>query len=145
KAKSKIVILLTDGMNNAGKISPSLAAEAAKALKVRVYTIGAGTKGVAPYPAKDFFGNTVYQAVKIDIDEDSLKNIASKTEGKYFRATDTKSLKEIYSEIDRMEKTPMEEKGYMEYRELFPIFISIALALLFLELLLSNTILRRVP
>ncbi len=145
QAKSKIVILLTDGMNNAGKISPSLAAEAAKALKVKVYTIGAGTKGVAPYPAKDFFGNTVYQAIKIDVDEDSLRDIASKTEGKYFRATDTKSLKEIYSEIDRMEKTPMEEKGYMEYREFFPIFISIALALLFLEVLLNNTILRRVP
>jgi len=145
KAKSKIVILLTDGINNAGKISPSLAAEAAKALKVKVYTIGAGTKGMAPYPMKDFFGNTVYQPVKIDIDEDSLINIASKTEGKYFRATDTKSLKEIYAEIDRMEKSPIEEKGYMEYRELFPIFLTIAMALLLLEVLLRNTILRRIP
>jgi len=145
KAKSKIVILLTDGINNAGKISPSLAAEAAKALKVKVYTIGAGTKGMAPYPMKDFFGNTVYQPVKIDIDEDSLINIASKTEGKYFRATDTKSLKEIYAEIDRMEKSPIEEKGYMEYRELFPIFVGIAMALLFIEVLLNNTILRRIP
>lgn len=144
-AKSKIVILLTDGINNAGKISPSLAAEAAKALKIKVYTIGAGTKGMAPYPMKDFFGNTVYQPVKIDIDEDSLINIASKTEGKYFRATDTKSLKEIYSEIDRMEKTPIEEKGYIEYRELLPIFVSIAMSLLLLEVLLRNTILRRVP
>ncbi|MFH0772011.1 MAG: VWA domain-containing protein [Candidatus Omnitrophota bacterium] len=145
KAKSKIAILLTDGINNAGKISPSLAAEAAKALKVKVYTIGAGTKGTAPYPMKDFFGNTVYQPVKVEVDEDSLINIASETEGKYFRATDTKSLKEIYSEIDRMEKTPIEEKGYMEYRELFPIFVSIAILLLFVEVLLSNTILRRVP
>ncbi len=145
KAKSKIVILLTDGINNAGKISPSLAAEAAKALKVKVYTIGAGTKGMAPYPMKDFFGNTVYQPVKIDIDEDSLINIASKTEGKYFRATDTKSLKEIYAEIDRMEKSPIEEKGYMEYRELFPIFLTIAMALLLLEVLLKSTILRRIP
>jgi len=145
KAKSKIVILLTDGINNAGKISPSLAAEAAKALKVKVYTIGAGTKGMAPYPMKDFFGNTVYQPVKIDIDEDSLINIASKTEGKYFRATDTKSLKEIYAEIDRMEKSPIEEKGYMEYRELFPIFLSIAMVFLLLEVLLRNTILRRIP
>ncbi|RJP27398.1 MAG: VWA domain-containing protein [Candidatus Omnitrophota bacterium] len=145
KAKSKIVILLTDGINNAGKISPSLAAEAAKALKVKVYTIGAGTKGMAPYPMKDFFGNTVYQPVKIDIDEDSLINIASKTEGKYFRATDTKSLKEIYAEIDHMEKSPIEEKGYMEYRELFPIFLTIAMALLLLEVLLRNTILRRIP
>jgi len=145
KAKSKIVILLTDGINNAGKISPSLAAEAAKALKVKVYTIGAGTKGMAPYPMKDFFGNTVYQPVKIDIDEASLINIASKTEGKYFRATDTKSLKEIYAEIDRMEKSPIEEKGYMEYRELFPIFLSIAMVFLLLEVLLRNTILRRIP
>jgi Ca-activated chloride channel family protein len=145
KAKSKIVILLTDGMNNAGKISPSLAAEAAKALKTKVYAIGAGTKGMAPYPMKDFFGNTVYQDVKIDIDEDSLKNIAASTEGKYFRATDTKSLQEIYAEIDRMEKTPVDEKGYMEYRELFTIFVSIALGLLFLEILLANTIVRRVP
>jgi Ca-activated chloride channel family protein len=94
---------------------------------------------------KDFFGNTVYQPVKIDIDEDSLMNIASKTDGKYFRATDTKSLKEIYAEIDRMEKSPIEEKGYMEYRELFPIFVGIAMVLLFLEVLLNNTILRKIP
>lgn len=145
KAKSKIIILLTDGINNAGKISPILAAETAKALGVKVYTIGAGTKGMAPYPVKDFFGNTVYQPVKIDIDEDALINIASKTDGKYFRATDTKSLKEIYREIDGMEKTPIEEKGYMEYRELFPIFLNIALALLFAEIILRNTILRRIP
>lgn len=145
KAKSKIVILLTDGMNNAGKISPILAAETAKALKVKVYTIGAGTKGMAPYPMKDMFGNTVYQSAKIDIDEDSLMNIAAKTQGRYFRATDTKSLKEIYSEIDRMEKTSIEEKGYMEYRELFVIFLSIAMALLLIEVLLNNTILRKIP
>lgn len=145
KAKNKIIILLTDGINNAGKISPSLAAEAAKALKIKVYTIGAGTKGMAPYPMKDFFGNIVRQPVKIDIDEDSLIKISSTTEGKYFRATDTKSLKEIYYEIDRMEKTPIEEKGYMEYRELFPVFVSIAMGFLFIEVLLHNTILRRVP
>lgn len=145
KAKSKIVILLTDGMNNAGKISPPLAAEAAKALRVKVYTIGAGTKGMAPYPMKDFFGNTIYQSVKIDIDEEGLTNIASRTEGKYFRATDTRSLREIYSEIDRMEKSPIEEKGYMEYRELFPVFAGIAMVLLLLEVLLRNTILRRIP
>jgi len=145
RAKSRIVILLTDGINNAGKISPSMAAEAAKALKIKVYAIGAGTKGMAPYPMRDFFGNTVYQPVKIDVDEDTLITIASKTEGKYFRATDTKSLKEIYSEIDRMEKSPIEEKGYMEYRELFPVFMIIAMALLLIEVLLSNTILRRIP
>jgi Ca-activated chloride channel family protein len=145
KAKSKIVILLTDGINNAGKISPSLAAEAAKALKVKVYTIGAGTKGMAPYPMKDFFGNTVYSSVKIDIDEDGLMNIASRTEGKYFRATDTKSLKEIYAEIDRMEKSPIEEKGYREYRELFHLFIIPALGLLGIEVILAGTWLRKIP
>lgn len=145
KAKSKIVILLTDGINNAGKISPSLAAVAAKALKIKVYTIGAGTKGMAPYPMQDLFGNIVYQSVKIEIDDEALTNIASITGAKYFRATDTKSLKEIYSEIDKMEKSPIEEKGYMEYRELFPVFEGIAIVVLLLEVLLSNTIFRRIP
>ena len=145
RTKSTIIILLTDGINNAGKISPSLAAEAAKALSVKVYTIGAGTKGLAPYPMKDFFGNTVYQPIKIDVDEDTLTNIASKTEAKFFRATDSKSLKGIYSEIDRMEKTPIEEKGYMEYRELFRIFLIPGLVLLLVEIVLSGTWLRRIP
>ncbi|RLB95691.1 MAG: aerotolerance regulator BatA [Deltaproteobacteria bacterium] len=145
KAKSKVVILLTDGRNNAGDISPSLAAEAARALGIKVYTIGAGTKGLAPYPVRDFFGNKVYQSVKIDIDEDSLMDIAAKTGAKYFRATDTKSLRKIYGEIDKMEKTPIKEKGYLEYKELFTGLLSIALALVLLEVGLSNTILRRIP
>ncbi|MCM8780415.1 MAG: VWA domain-containing protein [Candidatus Omnitrophica bacterium] len=144
-SKTKIVILLTDGINNAGKISPSLAADLAKALGIKVYTIGAGTKGMAPYPVKDFFGNTVYQLTKIDLDEDTLISIASKTEGRYFRATDTKSLKEIYNEIDHMEKSPIEEKGYLEYRELFSIFVIMAMMILLLEILLRNTILRNLP
>jgi Ca-activated chloride channel family protein len=145
EAKSKVVILLTDGRNNAGKISPSLAAETAKSLGIKVYTIGAGTKGMAPYPVKDFFGNTVYQPIKIDIDEDTLTDIASQTQGRYFRATDTKSLRQIYQEIDRMEKTPIEEKGYMEYKELFPQFLTMGLLILALEVILSNTWLRRIP
>lgn len=145
QAKSKIAILLTDGVNNAGKVSPLLAAEAAKALKIKVYTIGAGTKGVAPYPMKDFFGNTVYNQVKIDIDEDVLTKIASLTGGRYFRATDTRSLKEIYSEIDNMERSPIEEKGYQEYRELFAVFILPALVLLAIEIILKGTWLRRIP
>jgi len=145
KAKSKVVILLTDGRNNAGDISPSLAAETAKALGIKVYTIGAGTKGLAPYPARDFFGNKVYQSVKVDIDEDTLIDIAAETGAKYFRATDTESLREIYSEIDKMEKTPVEEKGYLEYKELFTGFLGIALALILLEAGLSNTVLRRIP
>lgn len=145
KAESKIVILLTDGRNNAGKVTPDVAAQSAKALGIKVYTIGAGTKGMAPYPMKDFFGNTVYRPVKIEIDEDALIKIASQTKAKYFRATDTKSLRKIYQEIDRMEKTPIEEKGYREYREMFPVFLYIVLELILLEVLLGRTLLRRLP
>lgn len=145
EAKSKVVILLTDGRNNAGDISPSLAAESAKALGIKVYTIGAGTKDLAPYPARDFFGNKVYQSIKIDIDEDTLMDIASKTGARYFRATDTQSLREIYGEIDKMEKTPLEEKGYLEYKELFTGFLGAALLLVLLETGLSNTWLRTLP
>ena len=143
--KSKVVILLTDGRNNTGDISPSTAAEAAMALKIKVYTIGAGTKGLAPYPVKDFFGNTVYQSIEIDIDEDTLKGIADKTRGRYFRATDTESLREIYKEIERMEKTKIEEKGYLEYNELFPYFLIPGAVLLLLEIILNNTVFRRIP
>jgi len=145
EARSKIVILLTDGRNNAGKISPITASEAAKALKVKVYTIGAGTKGTAPYPMKDFFGNTVYRPVRIDIDEDTLRKIAVETKAKYFRATDTKSLRTIYKEIDKLEKTPIEEKGYMEYKELFPKFLILGIILLLMEIILGNTVLRKMP
>lgn len=145
KAKSKIVILLTDGRNNAGKISPLVAAGAAKALKIKIYTIGAGAKGLVPYPVRDFFGSMAYQQVQLDLDEDTLTKIASLTGAKYFRATDTKSLKEVYSEIDRLEKTPLEEKGYPEHNELFPIFLVPGLMLLFLEIILANTVLRKIP
>ena len=145
KVKTRIVILLTDGRNNAGGISPLTAADAAKALKIKVYTIGAGTKGSAPYPVKDFFGNTAYQLMDVDIDEDVLKEIAAKTEGKYFRATDTESLRQIYKEIDRLEKTVIEDKGYQEYKELFPVFLIPGLILLCAEIILSNTFLRKIP
>ena len=145
QAKSKIVILLTDGINNTGKISPLTASEAAKALGIKIYTIGAGTKGLAPYPTKGFWGETVYQNVSIEIDEDTLKKIAEDTDGKYFRATDTESLREIYKEIDSMEKTSIEETGFQEYRELFPGFLILGLMFLILEIVLSNTILRRLP
>jgi Ca-activated chloride channel family protein len=91
-AKSKIIILLTDGRNNAGRVDPITAADASAALNVKIYTIGAGTKGLAPFPVRDFFGNKVYQQVKVEIDDESLMNIAQKTGGRYFRATDTESL-----------------------------------------------------
>ena len=145
EAKSKVVILLTDGRNNAGRISPLTAAEAAGALDIKVYTIGAGTRGLAPYPAQDMFGNTVYRSVRIDIDEETLKKIAEKTGARYFRATDTKSLRDIYAEIDELEKTPIEETGYVEYRELFHMFLLPGLVILVMEILLRNTFLRRIP
>jgi Ca-activated chloride channel family protein len=143
--KSKIVILLTDGRNNAGRITPSVAAEAAGALGIKVYTVGAGTKGYAPYPDKGLFGNRVYRRVKVEIDEDTLQKIAKRTDALYFRATDTKSLKNIYEEIDRLETTPIKEKGYIEYRELFHLFLFPGLFLIILETILNKTILRRIP
>ena len=145
KAKDKIIILLTDGRNNAGKIPPLTAAEAAKAMRVRVYTIGAGTKGMAPYPVPDMFGNVTLRPIEIEIDDDLLKKIAATTGGKYFRATDTKSLEEIYSEIDKLERTPMEETGYNRFNELFGLPLAAGMLILALEILLSNTVLRRLP
>lgn len=144
-SKSKVVILLTDGRNNMGKIDSLTAAEMAKAMGVKVYTIGAGTKGLAPYPVVDFFGNKVYQRMPVDIDEDTLKQIAETTGGMYFRATDTESLKEIYKEIDQMEKTEVEVKIYMEYTELFPYFLLPGLVILVLEIFIGNTWLRKIP
>jgi Ca-activated chloride channel family protein len=144
-AKSKVIILLTDGRNNAGSIPPLTAAEASSALGIKVYTIGAGAKGMAPYPARDMFGNKVYQSVKIDIDDETLKKIADKTGAEYFRATDTESLKDIYQQIDELEKTKIEETGYREYKELFHLFLLPGLLLLFIEIIFSNTILRRIP
>lgn len=145
EAKSKIVILLTDGMNNSGKMDPVSAAQAAKALGIKIYTIGAGTKGKAPFPVLDMFGRQAYQMVTIDIDEEMLQKIALITGGKYFRATDTASLREIYKEIDMLEKTEIEEFGYREYQELFVYVVLGALGLLLVELLLSNTLLMRLP
>ncbi|MFA5147402.1 MAG: VWA domain-containing protein [Candidatus Omnitrophota bacterium] len=145
KTKSKIVILLTDGVNNAGSISPLVAAEAAKALKVKVYTIGVGTKGLVPYPFKDLYGRTVYKNIPIEIDEASLKRIAEITGGKYYRAQDTEALMRIYDEIDRLEKSHIEHFGYREYTELFPYFLIPGLIILALEILLANTLFLKVP
>ena len=145
RAKTKIIILLTDGRNNAGSISPLTAAQAARALGVKIYTIGAGTKGYASYPVKDFFGNTVYRKIKIDLDEGTLKKIAHQTHGKYFRATDTSSLRETYKEINRLEKSPIKEKGYLRYKEWSYIFINLALIVLLLEIILENTVFVKIP
>jgi len=145
KAKSRVIIVLTDGINNAGSIDPLTAAHAAQAMGIKVYTIGAGTKGVAPFPVHDFFGQTVYQNVQIDIDEKTMTEIARLTGGQYFRATDTDSLRKIYKEIDRLEKTQIEEKGYKEYKELFVYFLAAALVFLLLEIILANTIFLKIP
>jgi Ca-activated chloride channel family protein len=144
-AKSKVVILLTDGRNNAGNVAPLVAAQAANALKVKIYAIGAGTRGLVPYPVRDMFGRKVYQQVQIDLDEETLQQIASVSGGKYFRATDTESLRRIYAEIDRMERSKIEEKGYQQVRELFAWFLIPGLLLLGAEIVLSNTWLRRLP
>ena len=145
KTKEKIIILLTDGRNNAGRISPGAGAEAARALGVRIYTIGAGTRGMAPYPVKDMFGNTILKPVQIEIDEKLLENIAKITGGEYFRATDMRSLEDIYDEIDKLEKTTMEESGYNIYKELFGFILIPGLIFLAIEMILANTILRRLP
>ncbi len=145
RAQSKVIVLLTDGINNAGNIEPLEAARAAQALGIKIYTIGAGTQGYAPFPVTDFWGRKVYQQVRIDIDEEILKKIAALTGGRYFRATDTASLREIYKEIDQLEKTEIKEWGYKEYRELFAPVLTAALLILGLELLLSYTILHKVP
>jgi Ca-activated chloride channel family protein len=145
KAKSKVIILLTDGVNNAGAIAPETAAEAAKALGITVYAIGAGSKGMVPYPFQDQWGRKIYQNVKIDIDDALLTKIAEQTGGHYFRATDTNTLKEIFNRINKMEKTKIEMPHYQEYLDLYPPLLILALFLLIGETVLSNTVFRRLP
>lgn len=146
KSKSKIVILMTDGQNNAGKITPLMAAEAAAALKVKVYTIGVGTRGMAPSPAFDpWTGRKVFTMQRVDIDEDTLKTISNKTGGRYYRADSTDTLRAIYKEIDQLEKTDAEVKKFVRRRELVAWAVLPGLALLLLEMALANTIFRRLP
>jgi len=144
-AKSKIVILLTDGQNNTGKVPPMTAAETAKTLGYRVYTIGAGTRGTAPFPQVDAFGRRVYVNLPVDVDEDTLKQIAEVTGGRYFRATDTASLQQIYDEIDKLERSPEQGLQYLEYHELYVWLALPALLLLAAEAVLAQTWLRVLP
>jgi Ca-activated chloride channel family protein len=136
---------MTDGQNNAGKIQPLTAAEAAQALKVKVYTIGVGTKGTAPMPTQNVFGQRVYVQVPVDIDEDSLKAIAAKTGGKYYRADSSETLRAIYEEIDQLEKSEFEMKTYVKVQELFSWAVAPGLLLLLLEVLLGHTVWRKLP
>ena len=142
KAKSKVIILLTDGVNNSGNIDPRTATELAKELGIKVYTIGIGTNGMADFPwSKDpRTGQLNFRKQQVEIDEDLLKEIASETKGKYFRATDNTSLKEIYNEIDKLEKTKIEEFKYYNYQEMYRSLVLLALGLLLLEFLLRNTL-----
>lgn len=138
KAKSRILILLTDGMNNAGSIPPLLAAEAAETLNIKVYTIGAGTRGEAPLPVTDNFGRRRLIRAKVDIDEETLKGVAEKTGAVYFRATDTQSLAKIYEDINKMETTTRTIKKFQLRQELFPLAVIAALLLLGLDILQSR-------
>jgi Ca-activated chloride channel family protein len=145
KAKSKVIILLTDGQNNRGELDPPTAAQIAQALNIKIYTIGVGSQGVAMYPVDDpVFGRRMVP-VQVNIDEETLQNIADITGGKYFRATDEKKLKGIFEEISRMEKTKIELKAYTRYAELFEWFALPALIILLLEVILTNTIFRKIP
>ena len=145
KSKSRIVILMTDGQNNAGSIPPLTAAEAAASLGVKVYTIGVGTRGYAPVPAKDAFGRKVYVRQAVDIDEDTLKKVADKTGGKYYRADSTETLRRVYAEIDQLEKTEAELKRFAYYEELMSWFVLPGLGLLALEIILGQTVWRKLP
>lgn len=141
KAKSKVIILLTDGSNNSGEISPEAAAEIAKEFGVRIYTVGVGTNSeTAPYP----YGDQVIN-VPVEIDETTLKKIAEITNGKYYRATSKESLGEIYSEIDKLERTKLHARQFSAYNEEYQIFALIALLSLLLEIVLRNTVLRKIP
>ncbi len=144
KAKSKVIILLTDGMNNAGEIDPLTAAEIAKTFGIRVYTIGVGTEGQAPYPVQTPFGIR-YQMMPVQIDEGLLQKIADVTGGQYFRATDNRTLKNIYHRIDQLEKSKIEVTSYRNAAELFYGWLGAAMALLLLEMILSKTVLRKIP
>lgn len=143
-ARSRVVILVTDGQNNAGSIDPLTAAEIARTFGIRVYTIGVGTHGTAPYPARNVFGDVVYMQVRVEIDEPMLKQIATMTNGEYFRATNNQKLKEIYAQIDKMEKTKIDVKKYARKHEEYRYFAFAALVLLVLEILLRNTVLRTI-
>ena len=144
-AKSKVVILLTDGMNNTGKISPLAAAEAARALGVKIYTIGVGVRGKAPVPVRDEAGNMRLVMAQVDVDEKTLQSIADQTGGKFYRATDTDSLERIYEQINRLETTAQTVQKFEHYDELYPWALIPALAILGFSFLLQHTRYRRLP
>jgi len=144
EAKSKVIILLTDGVNNSGEIDPITAAQIAKKFGIRIYTVGVGTEGEAPYPFQTPFGKR-YQMVPVEIDEKVLNEVAKITDGNYYRATDNKKLEEIYEIIDTLEKTRVEITSYRKAKELFYGWLGAGLFFILLELILSRTYLRKLP
>jgi Ca-activated chloride channel homolog len=144
KAKSKVMILLTDGVNNRGEIDPITATQIAETFGIRIYTIGVGTIGEAPYPVQTPFGIS-HQMVPVDVDEKTLQKIAEMTDGQYFRATNNRALREIYREIDRLEKTRIQVRAYKSYTELFYPWVFFGLGALVCEVVLSRTVLRKLP
>lgn len=153
-SKSKVLILLTDGVNNCGKVAPETAAEACKALGVRLYAIGAGTNGIAPVPVRqgnsetprlDPNGNPMYVDLPVEFNETELRKVAQTADGHFYRASDTESMTNIFKEIDKMEKTTVQYKKKEQYRDWFPWFLTAGLALISAEMLLGQTIWRRLP
>lgn len=154
RSKSRVIVLLTDGENNTGKIPPNTAAEAIKALSIHFYAIGAGINGIAPTPVfnpqngkplTDMFGNVMYQNQRVHFNEAGLKEVAKIADGQFFRATDTQSLEQIFTGIDKLEKTTVSVKKYQQYRDLFPACIASGLGLLLAQLLLSQTVWKKLP
>jgi Ca-activated chloride channel family protein len=153
-SKSRALVLLTDGDNNAGKIPPNTAAEALRALHIKLYAIGIGTNGLAPFPVldprngrpvTDALGNIMYERIPVSFNEAGLKEVARIADGQFYRATDTRSLEEIFGDIDKLEKSTIKVKKYQENRDLFPICLMGACGLLFGQVLLSQTIWRKLP
>lgn len=144
-AISKVIILLTDGVNNQGSIDPLTAAELAKSFGIRAYTIGVGSMGTAPYPVQDVFGRTFLRDIPVEIDEATLQQIADMTNGKYFRATNNQKLREIYAEIDKLERSKIDVKEFSKKQEEYLWFAISAAMLLLIELLLRYTVLRKIP
>ncbi len=143
--KSKVIVLLSDGVNNAGEVPPLVAAKAARAIGVKIYTVGIISRGQTPFPTVDESGRKVYKDVKIDVNETVMQKIAELTNGQYFRASDIASLRRSYQEIDKLERVSLEEKNFSEREVMFYPFLAAALGLLLLEVVLGNTLLRKVP
>jgi Ca-activated chloride channel family protein len=153
-SKSRAVVLLTDGDNNAGKIPPNTAAEALKALHIKLYAVGIGTNGMAPFPIMnpsngrvltDVEGNVLYQRIPVSFNEAGLKEVARIAGGQFYRASDTKSLESIFHDIDQLEKSTISVKKYQEYRDLFPICIMSGAGLLIGQILLAQTVWKKLP